>query len=397
MSSYGEQIGATTDAVMDRAWWQPLISLINFVLLGYCLKTYFGWDRNRTAKFRRITFNVLLPIYVLRNMWVARIDSSMYGIAKASLLVHILQAIFWTMLYKNVPDRCMRGWLSMISQGCLTSFFYANLGAHPQFGQQAVAICLLWDIGGNTPCAQGLLWGLAAYFAPDQHKAPPEASFETAFSSPLLLSQRRAIVFADSPRENKLSNRICAGVPRTDLESTECEHYELHSLLQERRGGTPEDTKKSLYDIVSAVLYQPILPAFGVGLLLSTYNVGCPVAIDYTLEAIGLFFKPCLYFLIGLYSEGFTSVLQFKIIMTTLGLRYLFAGFAAVMVWLWSPFGSLERTTMALSLLSPVSTMTMYLAAEYNYPTQFLSMSATLTTISVFISFILQEAVMRSY
>ena len=401
MSNYGEQLVATTEAVMDRAWWQPLISLINFVLLGYCLKAYFGWDRNKTAKFRRMTFNILLPIYVFRNMWVARIDSGMYDIAKASLIVHIIQGIFWSVLYQNVADSCMRGWLSMISQGCLTSFFYANLSSHPQFGQQAVAICLMWDIGGNTPCAQGLLWGLAAYFAPDQHKEPPAASFETAFSSPLLSTQRGVLPHGtpNGPLGiHKMANRdIATGMPRADLDSADVENYELHSLLDDRCCPVTADPKKSLSDIVKAVIYQPILPAFGAGLLLSTYGIGCPVGIDYSLEAVGLFFKPCLYFLIGLYTEGITSFLQLRIIVTALGLRYLFAGFVAVMMWLWLPFGPLERTTMALSILSPVSTMTIYLAAEYNYPTQFLSMSATLTTISVFISFVLQELVMRSY
>ena len=398
MLSYASEVAKATESVMDRSWWQPLISLINFVLLGYCLKTYFGWDRVKTTRFRRITFNILLPVYVLRNMWIARIDESMYAITKASLLVHVGQAVFWALLYRNVTDPCMRGWLSMISQGCLTSFFYANLGAHPQFGQQAVAICLMWDIGGNTPCAQGLLWGLAAYFAPDPHKDPPQASFETAFSSPLLAIHRRDASVRDGgdTKVRKLP-RTFGTICRSDLESVEGEDCELRSLLDDRSGKISSDNRKSVFDILRAVLYQPILPAFGAGLLLSSYGIGCPVAVDYSLEAVGLFFKPCLYFLIGLYSEGITSSLQLKIIVTALGLRYLFSGFVATIMWLWLPFDSLERTTMALSLLSPVSTMTMYLAAEYNYPTQFLSMSATLTTISVFISFIIQEAVMRSY
>jgi predicted permease len=115
------------------------------------------------------------------------------------------------------------------------------------------------------------------------------------------------------------------------------------------------------------------------------------------METVGLFFKPSLYLLIGLYSEIITDVAQLRMVFTALGLRYLFAGFMALMIWLWMPFGELERTTMALTLLSPVSTMTMYLAAEYNYPTNFVAMSATLTTISVFISFVVQEAVMRSF
>jgi predicted permease len=155
--------------------------------------------------------------------------------------------------------------------------------------------------------------------------------------------------------------------------------------------------EKSCKDIIKAVVYQPILPAFTMGLLLSVKNTGCPMMVDLSLEAVGLLFKPCLYFLIGLYTDVIKDFGQFKIVMTVLGLRYLFAGFVAVLIWLWFPFDTLERTTMALSFLSPVSTMTMYLVAEYGYPSGYVSMSATLTTISVFLSFIIQEAVMRSY
>ena len=396
---YGAEL-MKAPVTLEKPWWQPLISLVNFVLLGYCLKTYFGWDRNKTGTFRRFTFNILLPIYVFRNMWVTSIDSSMYSIARTSLLIHVAQAVFWAFLYRGVSDKCMRGWLMMISQGCLTSLFYANLTAHSAFAQQAVAVCLLFDIGGNTPCAQGLLWGLAAYFAPDQTTQPPSVSFETAYSSPLLLRRpahsHQCGELRDLTGPFTLRPANLGKARLVDVEFTGSDYPELRSLLGDHHD-EPSDSTKSWQEIVFAVLYQPILPAFGLGLALSLYDVGCPVAVDYVMEGIGLLFKPCLYFLIGLYCEMITNFLQFKIVMTALSLRYLFSGCVAIMMWLWLPYGDLERTTMALSLLSPVSTMTMYLAAEYNYPTQYMAMSATLTTISVFISFLIQEGVMRSY
>lgn len=400
LGEYGVELVKLPDVIgqTERPWWQPLISLINFVLLGYCLKTYFGWDRDKTGSLRRVTFNILLPLYVLRNMWVARIDSSMYGIAKASLVIHLLQAVFWTFLFKNVKDRCMRGWLSMISQGCLTSFFYANLSSHAPFGQQAVAVCLLFDIGGNTPCAQGLLWGLAAYFAPDKIKGSNSSTFETAFSSPLLTYGRLHRIPSELPlSEASHGVGYLTRLKNREMESVEEETMELASLLDEGSYPAIVQNRKPILGIIGAVVFQPILPAFGMGLMMSIYNVGCPVGLDYALEGLGLLFKPCLYFLIGLYSEVILNALQLRIVVTVLGLRYLFAGSVALMMWLWLPFGDLERTTMALTLLSPVSTMTMYLAAEYNYPTQYVSMSATLTTISVFISFAIQEAVIRSF
>jgi predicted permease len=362
------------------------------------MKAFFSWDSQKTTSFRRFTFNVLLPIYVFRNMWISNIDSTMYGIATASLIVHIVQGFFWAMLYSQVADKYMRGWLSMISQGCLTSFLYANLSNHVGFGQPAIAICLLWDIGGNTPCAQGLLWGIAAYFAPTKSVDAVDG-FETAFSNPLL----RESPSGSPSREEGLykSSRTITkqGLQTRDLEleTTLGDAYEMDSLLS---GNSERDTflrEKSWSDIIKAVLYQPILPAFLMGLFLSVHDAGCPVVLDLSLEAIGLLFKPCLYFLIGLHTDIIRDFNQFKIVATVLGLRYLFAGFIAVIIWLWFPFGNLERTTMALSFLSPASTMTMYLVAEYGYPARYISMSAALTTISVFLSFIIQEGVMRSY
>ena len=381
---------------LGKPWWQPLLSLVNFILLGYCIRTFFGWTKASSTRFRRLTFNFLLPIYVFRNMWVAHVDSSMVSIAKVSFFIHVLQAFFWAILYRNVRDTQMRGWLQMISQGCLTSFFYSNLQSHPAFGGQAVAVCLMFDVGGNTPCAQGLLWGLGAYFAPAKEGDMGSVDFRTAFSSPLIVSSTgiRRVRDVEAPWE-----RLSAVNPSMRLENkAHFENFESDSLLGRQRN-TQEmgEISKSWVKLISAVLYQPVLPAFILGLCLSTYDVGCPSGPDMIMETVGLFFKPCLYFLIGLYSEFITDVEQMKIILTSLGLRYLFSGFVALIVWLWLPFGALERTTMALSLLSPVSTMTMYLTAEYQYPQQYITMSAALTTISVFLSFVIQEVVMRSY
>lgn len=377
---------STPTTQLTKPWWQPLLSLINFILLGYVLKTFFGWGHDRVTKYRRFTFNVLLPLYVLRNMWLARIDSAMFNIAKFSFFLHVLQALFWAIIYRNVNEKCMRGWLLMISQGCLTSFFYTNLSTHSNFGQQAVAVCLLFDIGGNTPCAQGLLWGIAAYFAPDRTKDRETPEFETAFSSPLLLRS--------FPKSSPSTFSQFGGSKPGD---SRWEEVELGPLLEPNSPINHQHTDRSFSSIIFAVFYQPVLPAFAFGLVLSLYNVGCPLFIDYSLETLGLFFKPSLYLLIGLYSEVITDIAQLRIILTAIGLRYLFAGFLGLMMWLWLPFGEMERTTMALSFLSPVSTMTMYLAAEHKYPNQFVAMSAALTTVSVFVSFIIQEAVLRSF
>ena len=390
MSLLGYDLTSARD--ISHPWWKPMVSLINFVLLGYCLKSYFRWDRQKTASFRRFTFNILLPAYVLRNMWMAHIDSSMYDIAKVSFLLHLMQSCFWWCLYRNVPESSMRGWLSMISQGCLTSFFYTNLSNHGAFGQQAIAICLLWDIGGNTPCCQLLLWGIAAFHAPLNRSQKVDTSFGSANSRPLLQApgRRKEDMY---PHFFHLTQKGVAESRPDEEDTTECTF-----LLDEEHTPTETNTAaKSWLEVLSSVLFQPILPAFLIGLFLSLYSIGCPIVVDLSLEAIGLLFKPCLYFLIGLYSDIITDPQELRIVFTVIGLRYLFAAFIGLAMWLWLPFPSLERTTMALSLLSPVSTMTIYLSAEYGYPNHFLSMSAAITTISVFLSFGIQEIVMRSY
>jgi predicted permease len=378
-----------SDTPIGRLWWQPLVSLINFILLGFCAKTFFGWPPSMTTKVRRYTFNILLPIYIFRNMWVAQIESSMSSIAKVSFFIHCAQGLFWGVVFRNIQDARMRGWLQMISQGCLTSFFYSNLESHLDFGHQAVAICLLFDIGGNTPCAQGYLWGLAAYFAPRNNEIH-SPDFQSTFSSPLMAtvpSDRHTLMDQD---------RKTIRLSLNDLRLA-ADTFETDSLLDHRSEQQSYSIHESLRKIVSAVLFQPVLPAFVIGLLFSLNNIGCPVYFDIAMETVGLFFKPSLYFLIGLCSEFVRDGPQMKIILTALGFRYLFCGTVALLVWLWLPFGAVERTTMALCLLSPVSTMTMYLVAEYGYPKKFVTMSAGITTISVFVSFFIQEAVLRSF
>jgi predicted permease len=343
-----------------------MLSLINFVLLGYILKSYFHWDAEKTTTFRRATFNLLLPVFILRNTWVAVIDDSLLSVVCYSSLIHTGLAVFWWFVYRGIPDRTLRGWLQMVSQGCLTSFFYANLSNHPAFGQRAVAVCLLWDIGGNTPVAQGYLWGLAAFYAPSRPASPTSSSYRTAYS-----------------------------MKRLDIESSV--EDESTSLLRRGDGRPGESAGRSWLDIIKAVLYQPILPAFFIGLILNSRNVPCPEPLDYTLEGLGLLFKPCLYFLIGLYAELITNINQLKTVLLSLGLRYISIGVVAVLMYLSLPAQPIVSVTMALSLLSPVTTMSMYLTAEYGYPSHLLGMSATLTTISVFLSFLIQEFVMRFF
>jgi hypothetical protein len=68
-------------------------------------------------------------------------------------------------------------------------------------------------------------------------------------------------------------------------------------------------------------------------------------------------FKPCLYLLIGVYSEWSFEVDVVRVVFAALTVRLVLGLGAGCLLWVWLPADSVVRATLVVALLSPSSTM----------------------------------------
>ena len=149
--------------------------------------------------------------------------------------------------------------------------------------------------------------------------------------------------------------------------------------------------------LLRVVLKQPVLPASLIGLLLSVCEVGMPPELNIVMFECSKGFRYGLYLMLGLYTALADDVMSIRLIAGALGLRFIIAGIVAVFLWLYMPVSSIVRTSMAMAALAPASTMPINLMAEFSYEPRFAEMATTLTTISVIISFAVEQSVMAFY
>lgn len=320
----------------DTMWQSPLLTLVTILALGLWLQLHCPvWHEHHSTALRKVTFNLLLPCYVLQSMWGASpIDTTLLPVAAYSFATHIIMSVVIGILFLRVSDRQVRGWLCMSAQGALLSFLYPRLAADSRFGERSVATCLLWDIGGNVWICQGLLWATAAYFAP-------------------LCGDRGVLPDLDDDSSHAV-REIRTEKIMASLQSSEV------APLREKA------SRVSWRPLVLSVLIQPILPAFIIGLLCNLYSVASPQPVATCLHTLGMSFKPCLYLLLGVYSAKIrpSDVHAMRMVTAAVCVRLMLMGLVASMLWMWLPMSPLPRATLVLAVLSPASTMIMYLCAQ---------------------------------
>lgn len=311
-----------------------LASIVVLVCIGIMLRRVPGFHVTYTPLVRRLVFGLLQPLTVLRSAWLAKLDPQLSAVAMASSCCHLVLAFFWYWLFNQVRNEQTKGWLLLSAQGCLVSFLYTTVGTHAKFGEPAVSVLLMWDLAGNMWIAQGLLYYLAALHAP----------------------------------------RLNEGADSTKM-------------------GT-EDIKQ-LFRVM--LVRQPTLPASLSGMLLGFSGVTMSQSTDDLLIVSGTGFRYGLYILLGLYATYSSDIVAKRLISSALSLRLLIYGLLAVFLWLYVPLSNMVRTTLALAILAPASTQAINLMVEFGYPPEYAEMSATVTTVSVLVALLIDQAVLSLY
>jgi len=301
----------------------------------------------------------LLPAFLLRHIWLCQLDRSLYAVAVWSLFAHGawfgLSCQASKLLHRY--DRQQRGWTMLMSQGAMNSFLYPLLLGNDKFGEKSLACAVLWDLGGNMWICQFALFAIAAYFKPNS-----------------LGDDRDELELSAHNQEEGEQLLARTGFSR-----------KLDKIIQPMEdAGIPQE-------ILIDAMRQPILIACVFGFLLNIAGLSLPMVFDTALWLAGEPYKVILYFLVGFYGDHNLGSNDLQHLGQALGIRYAIAGFLIIFVFLVMPFEPIYRYTVALALLSPTSSLVIYLVGENRYDDRLLRLSVCGGFVSTMASSIMQS------
>lgn len=351
----------------------PHAALISMLLLiggGVACREYDAVPERNIDFVRQLCFKALLPSFLFRRIWLVPIDSSLYGIAAWSLVLHIMWfCLTYVVSGKTMPhDPQLRGWSMLMSQGALLSFLYPVLLHNSHFGDRALACAVLWDLGGNMWIVQGALFAVAAYFEPKSR------------------GKRRGGGYDDFD-----------GLEADEMDGLGDDYDDYSNGLSSLNNSNQSGLNPSQVAAIKAALTHPILLGCLTGLFFNLLSMPCPYVVDKLLELVGEPYKVALYFLVGFYGDHKLDREGAGLVATALGTRYAISIAMIMTVWFFVPVDALVRETIVLAILSPCSTLTIYLVAEHNYGEKLMKNTVCCVFFSVLFSTFCQHALVAQF
>ncbi|CAE7210440.1 unnamed protein product [Symbiodinium natans] len=347
-----------------------LLLVVALIGLGMAARQVPWFTVERSELLRYVTFKVLFPLYLLRQLWVTNLSYQLVGLLPLSLAVHIA----WFFLSQQLaactpkasdvmeksgrPHASLVGWAVLMSQGENMAFTYPLI-AEAAF-PDGLASAVMWDLGANMWLCQGLLWGVAAIYSPQVQAS------------------------AYSPIDN------------SDFD--EAPDMFLDDVNTKQRGffaGLPSGTKDMA---VRAVIDSVLLRACLVGIGLNFMQLPLPGILDDGLRYLGSLCKVMLYFLVGLYADFSLSANDFRFIVSVLGQRLLAQIILAVFVMTAVPMPSIaSRNVIVVTIFSPGPSVLMHILAETGYGQYLVKLCVTGSLINTLLCVTLQTALLTQF
>eukprot|EP00928_Gymnodinium_smaydae_P073989 TRINITY_DN57074_c0_g1_i1.p2 TRINITY_DN57074_c0_g1~~TRINITY_DN57074_c0_g1_i1.p2 ORF type:complete len:392 (-),score=90.81 TRINITY_DN57074_c0_g1_i1:149-1324(-) len=307
-----------------------LPSVLLLIGLGAWVRSRGIVPRENADGLRRLTFNYLLPAFLLRHIWQAALDAELYSIAAWSFVFHGVWFAASFVAGKSLQPHnlSLRGWSMLMTQGTMNSFLYPLLMKHDRFGQRALAGAVLWDLGGNMWICQLALFAIAAYFAPGRQEKESLELFEQ-------------------------------GGARTKVT--------MRSMEAAMRGVGSELEQCMPRSVLADAMRQPVLIACVLGFLLNCVAMPLPAAVDMLLCVVGEPYRVALYFIVGYYSDTSFEPGDLQLLGRTVAARYTIAAVLILVAFTALPLDLVYRQTIALVVLSPSSSYLIHLVAEHSY------------------------------
>jgi len=299
-----------------------LLNIIVLMGLGFVSMRRKWLSKQSADRLRWVCFEYLMPAVLMRNIWIAPVDSRLSAIMLWSAGIHALRFFFIQAVARffEPTQRPRQGWLILMTQGEMLALLYPLLLATPHLSERALACCILWDMGGNMWLCQGVLFGVADHY------------FEGSSS--------------------------CRG--KTLLQSDDPEA----TLELDDERAKKDSARSGVKNVVWSVATKPLLHYCILAFCLNFSGVELPPMLDTPLWALSLPFKPGIYFVVGFYGAAHALTLADAIMVSqALVIRYGVAACLAVLVNLVISDHVLSQT-ITLALFSPATSNAIHIVAE---------------------------------
>ncbi|CAE7350403.1 hypothetical protein AK812_SmicGene23462 [Symbiodinium microadriaticum] len=345
-----------------------LLLVVVLIGLGMAARHVAWFTVERSELLRYVTFKVLFPLYLLRQLWVINLSFGLVSLLPVSLAVHILWFFLSQQLSRFTPEASevmeksgrpyatLVGWAVLMSQGENMAFTYPLIAEASL--PDGLAVAVMWDLGANVWLCQGLLWGVAAIYSPQV--------------------QASAYAPIDQPGEGE-------DLPDMFLDDLKVRRLGFFA-------GLPAGAKDmAMQAVISSVLLRACLVGIGLNLI----QVPLPGILDDGLRYVGSLCKVMLYFLVGLYADFNLSANDFKFVVAVLSQRLLAQIILAVLVMIAIPMPSIvARDVIVVTILSSGPSVLMHILAETGYGPHLVKLCVTGSLISTLLCLTLQTALL---
>eukprot|EP00933_Yihiella_yeosuensis_P062988 TRINITY_DN66012_c0_g1_i1.p1 TRINITY_DN66012_c0_g1~~TRINITY_DN66012_c0_g1_i1.p1 ORF type:complete len:423 (-),score=59.87 TRINITY_DN66012_c0_g1_i1:314-1582(-) len=338
-----------------------IFSVLALMSLGVLLRRSSLVSDRLADILRRICFKVLLPPLLLRNIWLAKVDDSLYAIAALSVCFHIARFFVSVLIARKLEPfhRMRQGWLIMMTQGEMLAFLFPLLLSTAQLSGRALACCIMWDLFGNMWVCQGALWGVAEHYgefkeAAGRHPSPHKGSGDIELAE----------------FDPDLRKSVQATLPS---------------------GGSRGTAVRAAW----AVVTQPLLHYCLIAFALNLGGVPLPKELDGPLWISGSLFKPLMYTVVGF--MGASHALDYSDLqaaLQALSMRYVLAALGSIGITI-AIDDRVFRSTLILALLSPSTSNVIQIVAETGYGEQQLKRTICTGFISTLVSTFLQHTFVK--
>jgi len=335
----------------------PFLNIFMLLYLGFLVKKKSWITKQSGETLRNVVFKYMMTVFMFRTIWRVKFDTSLYVVTCFGAAFYMGMGVLSAVLCRLIEWRKReQGWLAVIMQGRMMGLLYPLLADAPHFGDQALACALMWDLGGNMWMCSGLLFGIAEY------------------QESLALRRKEHL----NHEPCKLEEGREKSEQKNDTSPTNAETEAIRS-------------QSSMSRALAAVVAQPMFHAAVLGILLNNMAVTLPPSLDVAMYVFGAPLKPGMYFILGFYAEFDLEPRDRARLLLALTARTLVTAVFAVGA-MFLPLKLVFRQTIAIALLSPMTSQSVQVVAEIGWGDRLLRLTVACLLASVLVSSVVQHS-----
>eukprot|EP00929_Paragymnodinium_shiwhaense_P051749 TRINITY_DN25999_c0_g1_i1.p1 TRINITY_DN25999_c0_g1~~TRINITY_DN25999_c0_g1_i1.p1 ORF type:complete len:399 (+),score=43.81 TRINITY_DN25999_c0_g1_i1:151-1347(+) len=343
------------------------------IALGFVLRRAGLVTEGHLSGIRTLTFTFCLPALLISIMWTTEIRQELVAILGFSFMTQALWISFVLVMVRFLPEE-HRGFYALTASANSLAYVYPVLMQYERFSEQATAMVVLWELGGNLAVAVIFYGVVANAYSPQAEEegkqflpAAPKKISRTLTVSDL---DKRPAVVGKRSRTSTLGGLTelssAASVLPVGEDGMPCSPTQ--DKLAQREGNQYFRTVagKGAAFLVP-LIRSPMIWTAVVGLSLGLAGVPYTSVPGKSLNALAAAFPACLYVLVGCCLEFDIGGSGYGLVFKALLSRWLCNGLVICLVRFAYPLTEEAKAVLTLCVISPIASPYLYYAGLYGY------------------------------